>query len=104
MMEYFGIGARRWPGVSKLVEEAGETLQIVGKFMQTPDGDHWDNRDGGVQLKERFQMEIADLRAAIDFVIKHGEFDKEALMRRYHEKLAKFELWHATDNVTVRPR
>lgn len=27
----FAIGDKEWPGISKLIEEAGEVLQICGK-------------------------------------------------------------------------
>lgn len=29
----FFIGAERWSGVSKLIEETGELLQVAGKLM-----------------------------------------------------------------------
>lgn len=31
----FSLGSRTWPGLSKLVEECGEVLQIAGKIMGT---------------------------------------------------------------------
>lgn len=102
MRDFFSIGAKRWPGVSKLIEEAGELLQLLGKFMQTPDGDHWDNSLYPLSLKERLQNEMADLAAAIEFVIRHGEFDVAALSKRKGEKLAKFELWHVYDNEVIK--
>lgn len=30
----FSIGSKRWPGISKLIEECGEVLQIAGKLMR----------------------------------------------------------------------
>ena len=39
----FAIGDKKWPGISKLVEEAGEVTQVAGKLMGSG-GDilHWD--------------------------------------------------------------
>lgn len=50
----FAIGDAVLPGVSKVVEEAGELLQVVGKLMAvhgSPEG--WD----GTDLRERFVLE-----------------------------------------------
>lgn len=41
----FAIGSPVWPGLSKLAEEAGETLQVVGKLMGTGgESAHWDDQ------------------------------------------------------------
>jgi NTP pyrophosphatase (non-canonical NTP hydrolase) len=89
----FAIGADKWPGLSKLVEEAGEVLQVCGKLMGTfGSSDHWDGSD----LKERLEQELGDLLAAIDFVL---EANKEVLNsvrigERRREKLKLFRDWH----------
>lgn len=28
----YAIGSKKWPGLTKLIEEAGEVLQVVGKY------------------------------------------------------------------------
>lgn len=58
----FAIGGNVWPGVSKLIEEAGEVIQVCGKLIQTS-GAH-QHRDGS-NLKERLEDEIADLMARV---------------------------------------
>lgn len=62
----FAIGDERWPGISKLVEESGEVLQVCGKLVWTHgDVTHFD----GSNLKSRLETELGDLLAAIAFVI-----------------------------------
>lgn len=90
----FAIGDAVLPGVSKVVEEAGELLQVVGKLMAvhgSPKG--WD----GTDLMERFVLELGDLSAAIHFVVKKALTieENELLMVRFRSKFALFELWHA---------
>jgi NTP pyrophosphatase (non-canonical NTP hydrolase) len=93
----FAFGAERWPGVAKLGEEAGEVVQVIGKLMMTYGAPaHWDGSD----LRQRLQEEVADLSAAIDFVIMHCGLDEAAIVARSAEKLAKFERWHALKGET----
>lgn len=90
----FNIGASEWPGLSKLAEEAGEALQVVGKIIGA-DGsrNHWD----GSNLYDRLAEEVADLMAACEFVAKHNKIDGPALRQRIAHKLALFEKWHADE-------
>lgn len=95
----FAIGDVELPGVSKVVEEAGELLQVVGKLMAvhgSPEG--WD----GTDLRERFVLELADLVAAIHFVTKRALTveENELLIVRFRGKLALFEQWHAEQGVS----
>lgn len=61
----YSIGSDLWPGLSKLVEECGEVVQVVGKLIATGgDASHWD----GTDLRERLTEELADLMAAVVFV------------------------------------
>ncbi len=88
----FAFGAEQWPGLAKLNEEAGEVVQIIGKLMMTYGAPaHWD----GTDLKQRLQDEVADLAAAVDFVIMHCGFDEAACVTRAAAKLKLFEEWHA---------
>lgn len=90
----FAIGDREWPGISKLVEEAGEVGQVCGKLMGSRgEINHYD----GSNLKCRLEDEMADLMAAIMFVAQKNELDEERIRERAEEKLALFEKWHATE-------
>lgn len=89
----FEIGSEQWPGISKLVEECGEVLQVAGKLMGTQGKvEHW---DGEGPLNERLQNEMADVIAAIEFVIKHSGLDRQAVATRAAVKFDLFEAWHA---------
>ena len=85
----FSIGSRHWPGVSKLIEECGEVLQVAGKLMQTG-ATYWD----GTNLKERLEEELADLQAAIEFVACHNDLAADRIGRHVDEKIALFNKWH----------
>lgn len=93
----FAIGSPEWPGLSKLAEEAGEVLQVVGKLMGTGGKtNHWD----GTNLADRLSEELADLMAACDFVITETSgLDAEAIRLRRERKLATFREWHAAQTV-----
>ena len=43
-------------GIAKLVEECGEVLQLLGKAMAFPDGEHPDKKG---PLNERLPIELA---------------------------------------------
>lgn len=89
----FAIGDKEdeWPGVSKLVEECGEVLQIAGKLMGTGGQEmHWD----GSNLHMSFENELADLKAAILFVCDVNCLDGERFEERVQKKLARFRRWH----------
>lgn len=87
----FAIGDKKWPGISKLVEEAGEVMQVAGKLMGSG-GDilHWD----GTNLKERLEEEIADLLAACNFVVSYCKLDIPRIQARQSAKTALFLDWH----------
>lgn len=88
----FAIGDQEWPGISKLVEECGEALQICGKLMGTGgELEHW---DGEGNLKKRLEDELADLQAAIAFMCRVNDFDHERMAERFAKKMVRFERWH----------
>jgi NTP pyrophosphatase (non-canonical NTP hydrolase) len=105
----FEIGSDQWPGISKLVEECGEVLQICGKLMGTKgEVTHWDmNRTSAPNstenLKERLTMEMGDLFAALRFVGKHCGIDERAVEQRMNRKLARFEEWHQQQSMLITP-
>lgn len=87
----FEIGAKDWPGLSKLIEEAGEVQQVCGKLIGSQGKvDHWDGTNLLVRLKE----EIADVMAACEFVIEANELDAEGIWIRSQEKVQRFREWH----------
>lgn len=94
----FAFGDRRWPGLAKLAEEAGEVVQVIGKLMMTRgEVDHWDcHVESKPLLNERLADEMADCTAAILFVLDH--FTTDGLKERYNArvviKLALFNRWH----------
>lgn len=95
----FAIGSDLWPGLSKLTEEAGEVCQVVGKILATGgDSEHWD----GTDLSERLTDELADLIAAIAFVMcNNPQLDRERYVERCAEKLHIFNEWHKTQSPTI---
>jgi len=82
-------------GLSKLIEECGEVLQISGKLLAYPSGEHPDNAGN---LFERLEYELADLSAAIDFVISARRLDGLSIEAMKQEKLAIFHKWHSDPN------
>jgi len=83
-------------GLSKLAEEAGEMLQIVGKLLQYPyhqasqyPGVHPD----GTHLRTRLTEEMADLMAALEFVADKMQLDVEAIDKRACYKVVLFRQW-----------
>lgn len=87
----YSIGSGHWPGLSKLIEEAGEVCQVAGKIMGTGgERMHWDGSD----LKVRIEEEIADVLAACAFVIEACELDETFITDRIDEKITRFRDWH----------
>lgn len=86
----FSLGGPIWPGLSKLLEECGEVVQVGGKLIGAAGVcDHWD----GTNLKERMEDELADLSAAIDFFVARNGLDAERIDRRAAAKEMKFLEW-----------
>lgn len=88
----FMIGADVWPGLSKWVEENGETLQVIGKLMGTAGNSrHWDGSD----MVERVEEEMADQIAAISYVLDHNPVvSRRTVFERAWDKREMFERWH----------
>ena len=110
----YAIGSGHLPGLSKLIEEAGEVLQVAGKILGAGGvGAHW---DGGADLDVRLAMELADLQAAIDFFL--GENPRvadaalpvrevkegEGISERRARKLRRFQEWHQEQGPDARRR
>jgi len=79
-------------GLSKLIEECGELVQVAGKKLAYYSTDA--HPDRGRPLHERLEDEIADVLAAAELVIAlHGLNDDRIRMRR-SMKLDLFMSWH----------
>lgn len=87
----FAIGDRVWPGISKLIEECGEVVQVCGKLM----GSRGDTKHWSCDLHEMMHDELGDLLAAIDFVISRCGLDRAKIVARKQAKVARFNDWHA---------
>jgi NTP pyrophosphatase (non-canonical NTP hydrolase) len=88
----FFIGADVWPGLSKLIEEAGEVVQVCGKLIATGgEPKHYD----GTNLEHRLADELGDLLAAAECVITHSSpAFASRVLERYQQKLQLFNRWH----------
>ena len=91
MTRPFALGSTLLPGLSKLMEEAGEIVQVGGKMLQVGnDGPHWD----GSILRLRMEEDLGDITAAIEFFIEYNDLDSQRIGARAIEKLALFVKWH----------
>jgi len=77
-------------GLAKLAEECGEVVQVVGKRLQYPLGDH---PDGQGDLRARLEDEIADAMAACEFVVEKQGMNSQRIRERVARKLALFRAW-----------
>jgi NTP pyrophosphatase (non-canonical NTP hydrolase) len=90
-LQKFNFGSQEWAGLSKLSEECGETVQVIGKLIATDgNSNHWDGSD----LYDRIEEEIADVLAAAQFVIDYNGLDQKAITQRMNQKYALFSEWH----------
>ena len=89
----YSIGSDHWPGLSKLVEECGEVIQVAGKLLGSGGKTkHWNSDD----LSEDLWEEMADVVAAVRFVVRHNLTEAQcgAFTDRAQHKLRLFEQWH----------
>lgn len=89
----FRIGSDHCPGFSKLTEEMGELQQVIGKIEGFGGfGVHWD----GQNLGESLQDELADVLAAVEFVICKNidHLERQRITRRKWVKFERFRQWH----------
>lgn len=83
-------GDEKWRGICKLVEEQGEVLQLLGKLMAYPSGEH---PDGKGNLKDRLHEELGDLEAARQYFIVENDFDESVIDHRTYSKFHQFKKW-----------
>jgi hypothetical protein len=86
-----GREQERWRGIGKLTEECGEVLQLLGKAIAFPSGDH---PDGLGSMRERLPLELADLKAAIEYFERSNKLRVDTF--RQAEKVTLFEKWGLT--------
>lgn len=86
-------------GLTKLTEECGELTQIAMKKIAFADTDV--HPDGKGSMKLRLEEEIADVRAASQFVIDNFDLDEEFIKERAEQKLSMFAEWHNQSNMIV---
>jgi len=88
----YSIGSGHWPGLAKVAEECAEVIQVVGKIIAA-NGEpaHWDGSD----LRARLEDEIADARAAMQFVVTENGLDANRMADRTAAKIGLFRGWHA---------
>lgn len=94
------IGSDTLPGLSKLIEEMGEAHQVIGKIMGAHGFTSWD----GLNLKLLLEEELADVMAAMDFVIQHNKLNRGKMVNRAEKKFKKFSRWHKNIQAGRHPR
>jgi hypothetical protein len=89
----YSIGAApgEWPGLSRLIEEAGEVLQVAGKIIGT--GGAATAYDG-LLLRVALVAELGDLLAAINYVVSANSLDPVAVNSRRDRKRTMYGRWH----------
>lgn len=88
----YSIGSTVWPGLSKLIEEAGEVQQVGGKLIGSGGRPtFWD----GNNVNDKLVEELGDLLAAIEFFMEKNPINAQAVNERRFMKLEIFRKWHA---------
>lgn len=90
-MRQFDIGADRWAGLTKVVEETSE-LNVELAKLQGSGGDpnHWSGN-----LIPKIEDEMADTYAAMAFFLsKNPQISLDRIEARAKMKAAKFDGWH----------
>jgi NTP pyrophosphatase (non-canonical NTP hydrolase) len=82
-------------GLTKLMEECGELIQIAAKQAAYLDTD--DHPDGKGSMRERMIEEMGDVQAAITFVIEKFKLSPWDISARAESKLALFNEWDANE-------
>lgn len=93
-MTSYTMNCSTLPGLGKVVEESGELITVLGKFISNHGRpDYWGGRD----LDQEVQEEAADVIAStLNFIICN-DFDSEFIMNRIADKLDKYAYWRETN-------
>lgn len=78
-------------GLSKLMEECGELVQICAKKQAYMDTDV--HPDGKGSMKTRLEEEIGDVIASCRFVSEKFDLNEEAIFARVEKKLNLYYRW-----------
>jgi NTP pyrophosphatase (non-canonical NTP hydrolase) len=88
----FGFGTDSWPGAAKLMEEAGEVVQVISKLIVNGgDTNYWGDRD----LHQLMIEELGDLAATLIFFGEQNfnEEDRNRIAERAQLKLERYAVW-----------
>jgi hypothetical protein len=85
-------------GIGKLIEECGEVMQLAGKAIAFPIGEH---PDGKGDLRQRLLVECADLYAALDYFCEENDIPANMSQRR-QDKYDQFRRWELS-GIEVNP-
>jgi NTP pyrophosphatase (non-canonical NTP hydrolase) len=77
-------------GLTKLIEECGELIQIAAK-QSAYLGD--DSHPDGSHMPTRMQEEMGDVLAAIDYVVGSFQLSLKEIDRRRNMKFKTYEKW-----------
>lgn len=91
----FAIGDEEWAGLSKLIEETGELLQVAGKLMGSRGRtDHWSG-----DLRTKLVEELGDAVGAIGFFVERNltAEEQQAVGDRTALKFERFHQWQVDD-------
>jgi NTP pyrophosphatase (non-canonical NTP hydrolase) len=92
----YAIGDKKWAGLSKLLEEAGEVIQVGGKLMGARGKiNHWSG-----DLNDKLVEELGDLLAAIEFFVDKNMSvkDRGRILLQFDKKIRKFNKWHEAED------
>lgn len=88
------LGDKEFPGLAKVIEEAGELGEVFGKIMSC--GGLRFNPWGGADLGAKLDEEAADLLAALTFMVAYcPHIDSDIVAKRMARKYKLFEEWAA---------
>lgn len=89
----YSIHSPLWTGLAKVIEEAGEVIQVGGKIITAGRSSNWGltTPSDASDLVSRLQNECADLLAALDFMIESSPWmDSQSIANRRQIKLDRF--------------
>lgn len=90
----FTFGSIVHPGLSKVIEESGELVDVLGKMVSVGGCfDHWSGN-----LRAPLRNELADVSAAIDFYVAQpqnmSDTERAEFFDRKMRKIARFEYFN----------
>jgi hypothetical protein len=96
----FALGDREYPGLAKLVEEAGELVQAVSRLLTAGDLD-----EGHLaSLRLAYLHELADVTAALDFLASHRTVaERSQISARFVDQLGGLRHRYAAGLLPAHP-